>query len=144
MKLFLLTFFILFIIQGTSFSENKSLKESIVNKKEEKNKEIKNNLDLVVTITMPSGKLETFGSEIEKMEIISHEDGEIDMIHLILAGNESGKTHIWYNYDLISKLSYKFLTERGREKVFVKILQPSPLNKELKTPINPLDPKEYR
>ena len=139
MKLFLLAFFILFIIQGTSFSENKNLKESVVNKKDEKN-----NLHLVVTITMPSGKLETFGSEIEKMEIISHEDGEIDMIHLILAGNESGKTHIWYNYDLISKLSYKFLTERGREKVFVKILQPSPLNKELKTPINPLDPKEYR
>lgn len=139
MKLFLLAFFILFIIQGTSFSENKNLKESVVNKKDEKN-----NLHLVVTITMPSGKLETFGSEIEKMEIISHEDGEIDMIHLILGGNESGKTHVWYNYDLISKLSYKFLTERGREKVFVKILQPSPLNKELKTPINPLDPKEYR
>ncbi len=138
-RLFLLSFFILFIIQGTSFSENKSFKESIVNIKEENN-----NLHLVVTITMPSGKLETFGSEIEKMEIISHEDGEIDMIHLILGGNESGKTHVWYNYDLISKLSYKFLTERGREKIFVKILQPSPLNKELKTPINPLDPKEYR
>ena len=28
--------------------------------------------------------------------------------------------------------------------VYVKILQPSPLNKELKTPLNPLDPMEYR
>lgn len=144
MRLFLLVFSFVFLIQSSVFAEDKSLNEDVKDKKEEKNKKITNDLHLIVTITMPSGKLETFGSEIKKLEIISHEDGEIDMIHLVL-GNEKNKgTHIWYNYDLISKLSYKFITKRGREMVYVKILQPSPLNKELKTPLNPLDPMEYR
>ena len=144
MRLVLLVFSFVFLIQFTVFAEDKRLNEDVKDKKEEKNKKITNDLHLIVTITMPSGKLETFGSEIKKLEIISHEDGEIDMIHLVL-GNEKNKgTHIWYNYDLISKLSYKFITKRGREMVYVKILQPSPLNKELKTPLNPLDPMEYR
>ena len=46
---------------------------------------------MIVTITMPSGKLETFGSEIKKLEIISHEDGEIDMIHLVLGNEKMGE-----------------------------------------------------
>jgi len=137
-------FSFVFLIQFTVFAEDKSLNEDVKDKKEEKNKKITNDLHLIVTITMPSGKLETFGSEIKKLEIISHEDGEIDMIHLVLGNKKNGGTHIWYNYDLISKLSYKFITKRGREMVYVKILQPSPLNKELKTPLNPLDPMEYR
>lgn len=144
MRLFLLVFSFVFLIQFTVFAEDKSLNEDVKDKKEEKNKKITNDLHLIVTITMPSGKLETFGSEIKKLEIISHEDGEIDMIHLVLGNKKNGGTHIWYNYDLISKLSYKFITKRGREMVYVKILQPSPLNKELKTPLNPLDPMEYR
>jgi len=137
-------FSFVFLIQFTVFAEDKSLNEDVKDKKEEKNKKITNDLHLIVTITMPSGKLETFGSEIKKLEIISHEDGEIDMIHLVLGNKKNGGTHIWYNYDLISKLSYKFITKKGREMVYVKILQPSPLNKELKTPLNPLDPMEYR
>lgn len=144
MRLFLLVFSFVFLIQFTVFAEDKSLNEDVKDKKEEKNKKITNDLHLIVTITMPSGKLETFGSEIKKLEIISHEDGEIDMIHLVLGNKKNGGTHIWYNYDLISKLSYKFITKKGREMVYVKILQPSPLNKELKTPLNPLDPMEYR
>ena len=151
MRLFLLVFSFVFLIQSFVFAEDKSLKknlfllnEDVKDKKEEKNKKITNDLHLIVTITMPSGKLETFGSEIKKLEIISHEDGEIDMIHLVLGNKKNGGTHVWYNYDLISKLSYKFITKRGREMVYVKILQPSPLNKELKTPLNPLDPMEYR
>ena len=144
MRLFLLVFSFVFLIQSSVFAEDKSLNEDVKDKKEEKNKKITNDLHLIVTITMPSGKLETFGSEIKKLEIISHEDGEIDMIHLVLGNKKNGGTHIWYNYDLISKLSYKFITKRGREMVYVKILQPSPLNKELKTPLNPLDPMEYR
>jgi len=143
-RLFLLVFSFVFLIQFTVFAEDKSLNEDVKDKKEEKNKKITNDLHLIVTITMPSGKLETFGSEIKKLEIISHEDGEIDMIHLVLGNKKNGGTHIWYNYDLISKLSYKFITKKGREMVYVKILQPSPLNKELKTPLNPLDPMEYR
>ena len=144
MRILLFIISAFYLIYGISFAENKNLKQSNTIKAEEKTKETKVNLHLIVTITMPSGKLETFGSEIKKMEIISHEDGEIDMIHLVLGSNKSGKTHVWYNYDLISKLSYKFVTERGREMVHIKILQPSPLNKELNIPLNPLDPMEYR
>jgi len=144
MKLLLIIFFIFFVIQGASFAEDTNTKNSALKKIQETRKQINDNLHLVVTITMPSGKLETFGSRIDKMEIISHEDGEIDMIHLVLSSHKSGKTHVWYNYDLISKLSYQFITEKGREKVIVKVLQSSPLSKELKIPLNPLDPMEYR
>tara|TARA_A100001037_G_scaffold251361_1_gene234847 strand:- start:39777 stop:40211 length:435 start_codon:yes stop_codon:yes gene_type:complete len=144
MRILLFIFIVFFVAQGISFAENKNLKQSNTEKMEEKNRDTGTNLHLIVTITMPSGKLETFGSEIKKMEIISHEDGEIDMIHLVLGSNKIEKTHVWYNYDMISKLSYKFITEKGQKMVHVKILQPSPLNKELKKPLNPLDPMEYR
>ena len=99
MRLFLLVFSFVFLIQSFVFAEDKSLKknlfllnEDVKDKKEEKNKKITNDLHLIVTITMPSGKLETFGSEIKKLEIISHEDGEIDMIHLVLGNKNSSNS----------------------------------------------------
>ena len=144
MKLLLIILFIFFVMQGASFAEEIKIENSASKKTQETRRQTNDNLHLVVTITMPTGKLESFGSKIDKMEIISHEDGEIDMIHLVLSSHKSGKTHVWYNFDLISKLSYKFITEKGREKIFVKVLQSSPLSKELKKPLNPLDPMEYR
>ena len=115
MRLFLLVFSFVFLIQSFVFAEDKSLKknlfllnEDVKDKKEEKNKKITNDLHLIVTITMPSGKLETFGSEIKKLEIISHEDGEIDMIHLVLGNEKNGIS------EEIKSLCYKLIFKQSK------------------------------
>ena len=101
-------------------------------------------LDLVVTVTMATGQIETFAREIDRMEIITLPDGRIEMVHLILVAGGERNTHIWYNYDRIVKLSYRFFTAEGRNRVSLRVLQGSASTRELTDRLEPLSPSEYR
>lgn len=102
-------------------------------------------LDLIATITLATGKAETFGREIDRLEIITRPGGAIEMVHLILAVAGGGRdTHVWYNYAQVAKLSYRFVSAEGRSKVYVRPLQASPTTRELTDRLEPLSPREFR
>ncbi len=101
-------------------------------------------LDLVVTVTMATGQIETFAREIDRMEIVTLPDGRIEMVHLILVAGGERNTHIWYNYARIAKLSYRFFTAEGRSRVSLRVLQGSASTRELTDRLEPLSPSEYR
>ena len=101
-------------------------------------------LDLVVTVTMAAGQIETFAREIDRMEIVTLPDGRIEMVHLILVAGGERNTHIWYNYDRIAKLSYRFFTAEGRSRVSLRVIQGSASTRELTDRLEPLSPSEYR
>ena len=101
-------------------------------------------LDLVVTVTMATGQIETFAREIDRMEIVTLPDGRIEMVHLILVAGGERNTHIWYNYDRIAKLSYRFFTAEGRSRVSLRVIQGSASTRELTDRLEPLSPSEYR
>ena len=101
-------------------------------------------LDLVVTVTMGNGTAETFSREIDTMEIVTLPSGRVDTIHLILVFGGERNTHVWYNYSSVAKLSYRFVTREGRDKVKVRIVQPSKPSRELTDRIDPLGPRDYR
>ncbi|MDP6484064.1 MAG: hypothetical protein QGH70_09490, partial [Nitrospinota bacterium] len=101
-------------------------------------------LDLVVTVTLATGQIETFAREIDRMEIVTLPDGRIEMVHLILVAGGERNTHIWYNYDRIAKLSYRFLTAGGRNRVSLRVIQGSASTRELTDRLEPLSPGEYR
>ena len=101
-------------------------------------------LDLVVTVTMGNGTAETFSREIDTMEIVTLPSGRVDTIHLILVFGGERNTHVWYNYSSVAKLSYRFVTREGRDKVKVRIVQPSKPSRELTDRIDPIGPRDYR
>ena len=101
-------------------------------------------LDLVVTITMANGTAETFSREIDTMEIITLPDGRVEMIHLVLVSGGERNTHVWYNYSRVAKLGYRFVTMEGRNKVQMRIIQPSTPTRELTDRLEPLSPRDYR
>lgn len=101
-------------------------------------------LDLVVSITMSTGKVETFHRQIDEMEIITQPDGRITMIHLVLVAGGERNTHIWYNYARVAKLSYRFVTAEGKKKVKIRVLSPSIPTRSLTDRLEPLSPEEYR
>jgi hypothetical protein len=101
-------------------------------------------LDLVVTVTMSNGTAETFSREIDTMEIVTLPSGRVDAIHLILVSGGERNTHVWYNYSNVAKLSYRFVTREGRNKVKVRIVQSSKPSRELTDRLDPLGPRDYR
>lgn len=101
-------------------------------------------LDLVVTVTMSNGTAETFSREIDTMEIVTLPSGRVDAIHLILVSGGERNTHVWYNYSSVAKLSYRFVTREGRNKVKVRIVQVSKPSRELTDRLDPLGPRDYR
>ena len=101
-------------------------------------------LDLIVTITLATGKSETFAREIDRLELITRSDGAIEMIHLLLVTGGERNTHVWYNYGQVAKLSYRFVTPEGKAKVYVRPLQASPTTRELTDQLEPLSPREFR
>ncbi len=101
-------------------------------------------LDLIVTVTMGTGQAETFAREIDRMEIVTAPDGRIVTVHLVLVGGGERNTHVWYNFPLVAKLSYRFVTAEGRAKVHVRVLQPSSPARELTERVEPLSPRDYR
>ena len=101
-------------------------------------------LDLIVTITLATGKAETFAREIDRLEIITGPGGAVEMVHLLLVTGGERNTHVWYNYSQVAKLSYRFVTFEGRAKVYVRPLQASPTTRELSDRLEPLSPREFR
>ena len=101
-------------------------------------------LDLIVTITLATGKSETFAREIDRLELITRSDGAVEMIHLLLVTGGERNTHVWYNYSQVAKLSYRFVTPEGKAKVYVRPLQTSPTTRELTDQLEPLSPREFR
>ena len=101
-------------------------------------------LDLIVTITLATGKAETFAREIDRLEIVTGSDGAVEMIHLLLVTGGERNTHVWYNYGQVAKLSYRFVTPEGKAKVYVRPLQASPTTRELAGRLEPLSPREFR
>ena len=101
-------------------------------------------LDLVATITMANGTAETFSREIDTMEIITLPDGRIEMVHLVLVSGGERNTHVWYNYSRVAKLSYRFITVEGRNRVKIRIIQPSVPSREPTERLDPLGPADYR
>ncbi|MDA1000748.1 MAG: hypothetical protein O2807_09595 [bacterium] len=101
-------------------------------------------LDLVVSVTMATGKVETFHRQIDEMEIITRPDGGLEMIHLVLVAGGERNTHVWYNYSQVAKLSYRFVTAEGKKKVKVRVLNPSVPTRSLTDRLEPLSPEEYR
>jgi hypothetical protein len=101
-------------------------------------------LDLVVTVTMGTGKSETFAREVDRLEIITFPDGRIDMVHLVLIAAGERNTHVWYNFSQVAKLSYRFVTPEGRDRVHVRVIQPSESKRSLIEPLEPLSPREFR
>ncbi len=101
-------------------------------------------LDLIVTITLATGKSETFAREIDRLELITRSGGAIEMIHLLLVTGGERNTHVWYNYGQVAKLSYRFVTPEGKAKVYVRPLQASPTTRELTDQLEPLSPREFR
>lgn len=101
-------------------------------------------LDLVATITMANGTAETFSREIDTMEIITLPDGRIEMVHLVLVSGGERNTHVWYNYSRVAKLSYRFITVEGRNRVKIRIVQPSIPSREPTERLDPLGPGDYR
>lgn len=101
-------------------------------------------LDLIVTITLATGKSETFAREIDRLELITRSDGAVEMIHLLLVTGGERNTHVWYNYSEVAKLSYRFVTPEGKAKVYVRPLQASPTTRELTDQLEPLSPREFR
>ena len=101
-------------------------------------------LDLIVTITLATGKAETFAREIDRLEIVTGSGGAVEMIHLLLVTGEERNTHVWYNYGQVAKLSYRFVTPEGKAKVYVRPLQPSPTTRDLSDRLEPLSPREFR
>lgn len=101
-------------------------------------------IDLVVTVTLSSGKSETFSREIDIMEIVLLPDGRINMVHLVLVSGGERNTHIWYNYSGVSKFSYRYVTVEGKSKIRMRIIQPSGLNRGLTERFEPLGSKDFR
>ncbi|MDE0333024.1 MAG: hypothetical protein OXL41_14285 [Nitrospinae bacterium] len=101
-------------------------------------------LDLIVTITLATGKAETFAREIDRLEIITGSGGTVEMVHLLLVTGGESNTHVWYNYDQVAKLSYRFVNPEGKAKVYVRPLQASPTTMELSDRLQPLSPREFR
>ena len=101
-------------------------------------------LDLIVTITLATGKSETFAREIDRLELITRSDGAVEMIHLLLVTGGERNTHVWYNYGQVAKLSYRFVTPEGKAKVYVRPLKASPTTRELTDQLEPLSPREFR
>ena len=101
-------------------------------------------LDLIVTITLATGKSETFAREIDRLELITRSGGAVEMIHLLLVTGGERNTHVWYNYGQVAKLSYRFVTPEGKAKVYVRPLQASPATRELTDQLEPLSPREFR
>ena len=101
-------------------------------------------LDLIVTITLATGKSETFAREIDRLELITRSDGAVEMIHLLLVTGGERNTHVWYNYGQVAKLSYRFVTPEGKAKVYVRPLQASPTTRELTHQLEPLSTREFR
>lgn len=101
-------------------------------------------LDLVVTITMGTGKSETFAREVDRLEIVTLPDGRIEMVHLVLIAGGERNTHVWYNFPQIAKLSYRFVRPEGRDRVQVRVIPPSPPARNSGESLEPLNPREYR
>ncbi len=101
-------------------------------------------LDLVVTITMSTGKSETFAREVDRLEIITFRDGRIAMVHLVIVAGGERNTHVWYNFSRIAKLSYRFVTPEGRNRVQVRVIQPSVPTQDIGERLEPLSPREFR
>ena len=101
-------------------------------------------IDLVVTVTLSSGKAETFSREIDVMEIVQLPDGRINMVHLVLVSGGERNTHIWYNYSGILKFSYRFVTVEGKSKIRMRIIQPSAPNRDLTERFEPLGSGDFR
>ena len=101
-------------------------------------------LDLVVTVTMSTGKSETFAREVDRLEIVTRPDGRIVMVHLVLIAAGERKTHVWYNCSQVAKLSYRFVTPEGRDRVQVRIVQPSEPSRDVVERLEPLSPREFR
>lgn len=101
-------------------------------------------LDLIATITLATGKTETFAREIDRLEIITGPGGAIELIHLLLVADGERNTHVWYNYGQVAKLSYRFVSPQGSSKVYVRLLKASPPTRELTERLEPLSPLEFR
>ncbi len=101
-------------------------------------------LDLVVTVTMSTGKSETFAREVDRLEIITFPDGRIDMVHIVLIVDGERNTHVWYNFSQVAKLSDRFVTPEGRERVHVRVIQPSEPIRDVAERLEPLSPREFR
>ena len=101
-------------------------------------------LDLVVTITMATGKAETFAREVDRLEIITFPDGRIDMVHLLLIAGGERNTHVWYNFSQVAKLSYRFVTPEGRSRVQIRVIRPSASVQESIDRLEPLSPRDFQ
>jgi hypothetical protein len=101
-------------------------------------------LDLVVTITMATGKAETFAREVDRLEIVTFPDGRIDMVHLLLIAGGERNTHVWYNFSQVAKLSYRFVTPEGRSRVQIRVIQPSAPVQGAADRLEPLGPRDFQ
>jgi hypothetical protein len=103
--------------------------------------------DLKVTLEHVSGKTDTYGPEIVKLELILDGLGKLDQVHLVTKTGAEADTHIWYNVANLVSVRYQFLEITGKGKVTVRALA-SPVLRE--TPdraprqVVPLDPEDYR
>jgi hypothetical protein len=80
--------------------------------------------DIEVTVRHLDGKEETFKKEVASLELIVTPDGSIRYVHLILIGGTEKDTHLWYNYNNIASLRYRFLHITGKGKVAIKQITP--------------------
>ena len=103
--------------------------------------------DLQVTVTHVGGKVETFGDEIVRLELILDATGRVDQVHIIARSGTEADTHIWYNVNNLVALRYRFLEITGKSKVVVRAFAPPELarpEQSVRKKVVPLDPEDYR
>jgi hypothetical protein len=104
-------------------------------------------LDLEVTLEHVSGKVDHYGAEVVRLELILDATGRLDQVHMINRTGADADTHIWYNVANLVSVRYRFLEITGKGKVAVRTIAPPPVKEPLPIPrrrLDPLDPDDYR
>ncbi len=105
------------------------------------------NADLVVTLEHLGGKIDTYGAEIERMELVLSWEGRLEQVHLITRSGSEADTHVWYNAGNLVSVRYHFAEITGKGKVAVRLMaspQAKDQGERRATEIAPLDPEDYR
>ncbi len=103
--------------------------------------------DLLVTLEHVGGRIEVFGDEVYRLELILDASGKLDQVHLIIRSAEEVDTHVWYNVDNLVSVRYRFVEITGKGKVMVRTVTPpkiKPPTVTHKSEVPALEPEDYR
>lgn len=102
--------------------------------------------DLTVVIRHLNGDTDTYAGELTDLDLVVDPTGRLQYIHCVLVSGTERDTHVWYNFENVSSVKYRFHAITGKAKVSVKQLA-SPTVKEkpgLPAKIDRLDVEDYK